>query len=101
MATVAALASGLPFDARIHRKRMGLKVPYDTYVQTRILDLLHLLLWSRTRDAEHGRNRPEPLADGMIEKARTMATDSGTYEYVTMDMDSAREYFEKRRKGEA
>ena len=59
--TAAILASGLHEDCRSLRKLRGQKVRGDELWQLAVLDELRLLFWSRTKDAEKGKNQPKSL----------------------------------------
>ena len=60
--TAAALASGLRENSRIRMKMSGIKVDQMTLLTAMIVDRLSLLVWSKTKDAEHGQNRPASIA---------------------------------------
>lgn len=62
---VATLASGLGEDSRIKRKMSGNRVGVDTQLQAMQVDLLQYLLWSKTKDAQHGRNKPASITDNL------------------------------------
>lgn len=80
---LGTLAAGLRDDSRIGTKLSGLNAPIDTILQAKILDALNLLLWSRSRDGEKGRNRPESYADAIINgpKEREQKTFSSPEEF--------------------
>lgn len=42
-------------------KQRGADFSFDTLLSISIVDLLNLLLWSKTKDGSKGRNRPKPL----------------------------------------
>lgn len=58
---VAALVVGLRDDSRIKMKLSGMKIPLNTYLLGVIADELVFLAWTKTRDAEKGRNRPKSI----------------------------------------
>ena len=70
--TVAVLAAGLPESSRIKCKLSGASLPISELLLAAILDGVNLLVWMRTEDAKHGRNRPRSvlgaLTDGGDEK---------------------------------
>lgn len=57
----ATLASGLREDSRSKLSLAGLKVSFDTQLVAGIYDKLAFLAWSKTSDAQKGRNCPEPI----------------------------------------
>ena len=56
--TVAVLACGLPPASRIVRKLSGSSCDLQTMMQACILDYLAILVWFKTKDGQHNRNRP-------------------------------------------
>lgn len=66
--TVATLAAGLRSNSRIKTKMANMTQPMDTYLLALCLDALRYLCWTKTKDAEKNRNRPESLADLFMEK---------------------------------
>ena len=64
--TAAALASGLRENSRIRMKMSGIKVDQMTLLTAMIVDRLSLLVWSKTKDAEHGQNRPASIAAAIL-----------------------------------
>lgn len=55
----------------------GLSVSYDTILLAGILDGINFLAWSKTKDAEKGRNRPKQILSMLLgnkEKLQTYAT---------------------------
>lgn len=66
--TAATLASGLGVKSRIKTKMGGLSVPLDLLIEAGIQDRLSLLVWAKTKDAQHGRNRPAMLTDELLDR---------------------------------
>lgn len=66
--TAATLASGLGVTSRIKTKMGGLSVPLDLLIEAGIQDRLSLLVWAKTKDAQHGRNRPAMLTDELLDR---------------------------------
>lgn len=62
---VATFVSGLGVDARIKSKISGSDLPYGIMMQAAIYDDLQWLVWSKTKDAQHGRNKPKSLLERM------------------------------------
>lgn len=58
---IANLALGLRGDSRIMQKLIGTKVDMQTMLLASILDAENMQVWMRTKDAEHGRNRPKSV----------------------------------------
>lgn len=74
---LATLASGLREDSRIRRRMSGMKAPLNTLLIASAVDALHLLVWSRTKDGQKGRNRPKSVLDyitGRNHESRTNDT---------------------------
>lgn len=74
-------AYGLPDTSRIKRLMADQKVPLDTYLTSLAVDALQLLVWSKTKDAQHGTNRPKPVArlltSNKVDKQETKTYKSG------------------------
>lgn len=63
---VATFSIGLRENSRIKTKLRNEKVPYETLLQAMMVDRLSLLVWSKTKDAQSGSNRPPMLADTLL-----------------------------------
>ena len=50
----------------------------DTLLLGAMADSLQLLVWSKTKDAQHGRNRPAPVLDTLLGTARRKVTGFAT-----------------------
>jgi len=61
--TVAALSAGLRNDSRIRMKMSGSKLTVEQSLLINIADTLTVILWSKTKDAAKGRNKPELISD--------------------------------------
>ncbi len=72
--TVAVLVCGLREEARIKRKMNELagksRFTYDELLKAVIVDRLNWLCWTKTKDARHGRKRPESIANRMLRPAK-------------------------------
>ena len=66
----ATLAVGLRADSRIMLKITGQKIDYNTVLSAAILDRLTFLAWTKTKDAEAGRNRPESVVSKLMEEPK-------------------------------
>ena len=73
--TTAALAVGLRDNSRIRMKMSGAKADQMTLLTAMMVDRLSLLVWSKTKDAEHGRNQPESLAAALLESGEKKPED--------------------------
>lgn len=65
--TAAALAAGLPRDSRIFRELSGFELTLTETLLAAGVDILNLLLWSRTKDAESGRNKPKSVLNALAD----------------------------------
>lgn len=63
----AVLACGLHEDARINMKMRKQEVTLDTLLHAIIADQARLLVWSKTKDGEKNRNRPESIAEKLLQ----------------------------------
>ena len=66
--TVAVFSIGLRDDSRIKMKLGGAKVSPNILLLSGIVDRLNLLLWTKTKDAEKGRNKPKSILDELYKK---------------------------------
>ena len=64
--TVATLALGLKGNSRIMKKMTGQPVDDDLILLAGILDRLSFIAWTKTKDAQHGRNRPEFVLNNLL-----------------------------------
>ena len=62
---VAVFSLGLREKSRIMMRLSEQKVSLETLVLAGISDKLGLLLWSKTKDGEKGRNKPKSLVESM------------------------------------
>lgn len=61
------LCAGLRENSRIRQKLEGIKASPDTIILARIYDLVNIILWSKTKDAEKGKNYPKSFAKVFLE----------------------------------
>lgn len=61
--TLAVLASGLGDKSRIMKKMSGTEIDIDRFLLAGIFDSLSILIWMKTKDGAHNRNRPESMLD--------------------------------------
>lgn len=62
---LATLCCGLREESRIKMKLLGMKVPMEIMLLADAVDKLSFLAWTRTKDAQEGRNRPKSIV-GML-----------------------------------
>lgn len=76
----ATLSVGLRDSSRIKTKIRDEKIPYDTLLNAMIVDRLSLLVWSKTKDAQTGTNRPPMITNQLLglkgEDGETLGFDS-------------------------
>lgn len=65
----ATLAAGLPDSSRSMKRLTGLPCGMDTLLLAAIADRLSLLVWSKTKDAQKGRKRPQMITEGLLKKS--------------------------------
>lgn len=58
---VATLSVGLRDNSRIKQKLTGNKLTLEQMLECIIADSVQMILWSKTKDAEHGRNKPQSI----------------------------------------
>ena len=66
----ATLAVGLRADSRIMLKMSHQKIDYNVILRAAILDRLSFLAWSKTKEAETGKNRPESIVSKLMEEPK-------------------------------
>jgi len=66
--TVAIFSIGLRDDSRIKMKISGAKVSPNILLLSGIIDRLNLLLWTKTKDAEKGRNKPKSILEHLYKE---------------------------------
>ena len=57
------LVTGLRADSRVMMAISGQSLKPNEFLMATIIDRLNLLLWTKTKDAEKGRNRPKSIID--------------------------------------
>ncbi|MGM0143762.1 hypothetical protein IGJ94_000289 [Enterococcus sp. AZ153] len=87
---VAVFSCGLREDSRIKMKMSNQTVSFETLLLAGISDKLSVLLWTKTKDAEKGKNLPKMIMDGLLPYKKEMSTAD------TSIFDSS-EDFERRR----
>lgn len=66
----ATLAGGLRETSRTQMALNHAPITTDTLLLGAMADSLQLLVWSKTKDAQHGHNRPAPVLDTLLGTAR-------------------------------
>lgn len=61
--TLAALSAGLRENSRIRMKMSGTKIQDEILLLAAAVDRLTYIAWSKTKDAEKGRNKPKSIVD--------------------------------------
>lgn len=69
--TVATLSIGLKGDSRIMKKMTGQKINDEPLLLAGILDKLSFIAWTKTKDAQHGRNRPESIVNKLLNEGKS------------------------------
>lgn len=85
--TLAALSVGLRENSRIKMKLSGARVQPDFLLLAAAVDRLSILVWSKTKDAEKGRNKPKSLVSILSENRK---------ESDIMAFDTAEEWEEEK-----
>ena len=83
---VAVFSYGLRDDSRIKMSISKQSVPLETMLLAGLSDRLSLLLWTKTKDAEHGRNRPDSILESLtnVKKESSQLTFSSGEEFEQM-----------------
>lgn len=65
-AKTAVLALGLKDDSRIKKAMTGTKLSTDTYLLAMAVDALNWIVWSKTANAEKGKNMPSSILSALL-----------------------------------
>lgn len=65
---LATLVVGLKDNSRIKMKMSGMKIPVETFLMASMVDHLAFLSWTKTKDAEKGKNRPQSILSVLLGK---------------------------------
>ena len=68
---VAVFSLGLGENSRIKMAINNQQVPINTLILASIFDKINLLVWAKTKDAQHGNKQPKSLAAMMTGQALT------------------------------
>jgi hypothetical protein len=63
--TGATLSIGLRGNSRIKLKAAGTKLSMTDTLLATVADYMALLVWMKTKDGQHGRNRPKSIRDAL------------------------------------
>ena len=58
---VATLVLGLSDNSRVKRHLSNQKLTIDQMLQALMVDALNFLVWTKTKDAQHKRNKPKSI----------------------------------------
>ena len=72
MGGIAMFLYGMDLMGKALEQTAGSKLQgiLSTMTSSAMADSLQLLVWSKTKDAQHGRNRPAPVLDTLLGTAR-------------------------------
>ncbi|MCQ2602624.1 MAG: DUF5361 domain-containing protein [Clostridia bacterium] len=76
---VGILALGLRDNSRIVQKINGEELSIDLLIQASILDRLSFLAWTKTKDAQKGKNAPASVVDALRGKDKKANDDFFTF----------------------
>lgn len=75
---VAVFSYGLRDNSRIKMKMSGQKVDFNTLLMANLADMVSILLWTKTKDGQKNKNRPESLVT-KIQSPGKKAKDLSTF----------------------
>lgn len=67
---LATLAMGLRENSRVIMLLGERRATTSEMLNAAMVDRLSLLVWAKTKDAQHGRNRPKSVLEGLLGKER-------------------------------
>lgn len=70
LTTVAVLACGLREDSRIKMKLSGQRLSTQNILLASIADAVNLIWWSKTKDAQKGKNRPVSILSASSQREK-------------------------------
>lgn len=94
--TVATLACGLREESRIKQKINGTNVPVNTMLLAHAVDRLGLLIWQKTKDGQRGRNKPESIAEMMMNTGKRKITRVDAFDTPEEFEEARRRILERR-----
>ena len=93
---VATLSAGLRDDSRIKIKMSGMKMDFNKYILAALFDKVNWLCWTKTENAQHGRNVPERILSLLLQDAPNTSVE----EFQVFDSPEAFEQERQRLLGE-
>lgn len=63
---IAILSAGLRDDSRIKMEISGQKAPTNTMLLASMTDSLNWLVWSKTKGADKGKNKPKSILEKLL-----------------------------------
>ena len=77
---LATLVCGLRPSSRLIMKLSGQKYPMNECLQAMTVDVLNMLLWTKSKDAQSGRNKPQLIINGFLEPKEEGYTSTEDFE---------------------
>lgn len=68
---IATLSMGLRENSRVMMALGGRRATTSEMLDAAMLDRLSLLVWAKTKDAQHGRNRPASVLENLLGERKT------------------------------
>lgn len=88
--TAAALAAGLPKDSRVIRGLSGSELTTMETLLAAVVDAVNLILWTRTKDAETGRNKPKSILSALMDSGNKKETNTRAFDTPEEFMEAYR-----------
>lgn len=88
--TAAALAAGLPKDSRVIRGLSGSELTTMETLLAAVVDAVNLILWTRTKDAETGRNKPKSILNVLMDSGNKKETNMRAFDTPEEFMEAYR-----------
>lgn len=79
LSLVATLACGLGENSRIRRSMSGQTLTVEAMLLAMLVDRTGLILWTQTKDAQKGRNRPKSVLEQLLAGADSNKEDIEAY----------------------
>jgi hypothetical protein len=71
-------------------------VPVNTLLLAHIVDRLGILIWQRTKDGQHGRNKPESIAEQLLNTGKRNLNKVDAFETPEEFEEARRRILERR-----
>lgn len=88
---VAVFSCGLKEDSRIKLKLSGQKVSLETLLLAGVSDKLSTIIWSKSKDAQSGRNKPKSIVEILSSNSNKSNTDGSIAFETASDFERARQ----------